>query len=73
MENTKSQKYEYCEVGLFRLPGIVYDKDSLTTEEYESMVEWSKEHNCGTPMTDRLWSFKTEAHRDWFLLKWGEK
>ena len=64
------QNWEMCNVGLFQLPGIVYEKDALTPEEYVARVEWSKEFNCGKPMTDRLWSFKTEALRDWFILKW---
>jgi hypothetical protein len=70
-EEVKQQKYEFCKVGLFELPGVVYDKDALTTDEHEAMVAWALENKCGKPMTDRLWSFKTEAQRDWFVLRWS--
>jgi hypothetical protein len=69
-EEFLKQNWEMCNVGLFNLPGIVYDKDALSLEEHAERVAWSTEFKCGKPMTDRLWSFKTEAHRDWFILKW---
>lgn len=69
----KIQKYELCNVGLFNLPGIVYDKGSISDEEHQEMVEWATEYNCGKAMTNELWSFKSESQRDWFLLKWGDK
>lgn len=62
---------EKCSVGMFNLPGLVFEKHEITPEIYEEMCEWSKENHCGTPMTETLWSFKSEAKRDWFILRWS--
>lgn len=63
-----------CEVGLFRLPGIVFEKDSITPEKLKQMDEWAASpHGVGKRMTDVLWSFKTESQRDWFILKWCDE
>jgi hypothetical protein len=59
-------------VGLFNLPGIKFEKDSLSEELHQEMLEWSKEHKCGTQMNEWLWSFKNEKQRDWFILRWYE-
>jgi hypothetical protein len=61
-----------CLVGMFRLPGITFDKDHLNEELVQEMEQWSKENNCGTKMTDTLWSFKSEKKRDWFILRWSD-
>jgi hypothetical protein len=34
------------------------------------MMDWVKENHCGFCAGPRLWSFKTEAQRDWFILRW---
>lgn len=70
-DEEKKQKWDVCEVGMFRLPGIAYDKDALTTEEFEARVDWCLNNNCGRAMTDRLFCFKTVAQRDWFVLRWS--
>lgn len=65
-------KIETCQVGLFKLPGIVLDKEEITEDIINEMDTWSKsEQGTGMRMTETLWSFKTEAQRDWFILKWG--
>jgi len=73
-------KLKTCEVGMFRLPGIIIengeDKDSpdITEEQLTEIETWSKsEQGTGQRMTDRLWSFRTESQRDWFILRWSGK
>lgn len=63
-------KVDMCEIGPFRLPGIQFDKVEWTQDELEKIKEWSKENHCGIPVSDTLWSFRTEAKRTWFLLRW---
>jgi len=63
-----------CEVGLFRLPGVVFEKGQLTEEKLAEMDEWAANPGgVGKRMTEVLWSFKTEAQRDWFILKWCDE
>ena len=64
---------ETCEVGLFRLPGLKFDKDYIPEDMHTEMVKWAKENNCGTAMNNWLWSFKTEAQREWFILRWTDE
>ena len=65
-------KIETCEVGMFRLPGVVLDKEEMTEEKILEMDEWAQsEQGCGTRMTEVLWSFKKESQRDWFILRWS--
>ncbi len=64
-------KVETCEVGMFRLPGIVFDKEEMTDALYEEIKAWAELNNCGKPMTPVLWSFRSESKRDWFILKWA--
>jgi hypothetical protein len=58
------------EVGMFKLPGIVFERGELTPELELEMVIWAKEEGVGMSMTENLWSFKKEAHREWFILRW---
>lgn len=67
-----------CEVGLFRLPGLVVeDKDEehkVSEETLKEMEEWcTSEFGVGMRMTGRLFSFRKESQRDWFILRWSEK
>jgi hypothetical protein len=68
-----------CEVGMFRLPGIVVededDEDAtpVTEEQLKEMEEWcNSEFGTGMRMTDRLFSFRKESQRDWFILRWSK-
>ena len=61
-----------CNVGMFRLPGITFDKKQLNPELVQEMEDWCKENKCGSKMTDTLWSFKSEKKRDWFILRWSD-
>lgn len=64
---------ENCEVGMFRLPGLVFEKGQLPLELLEEMIAWANAEGVGMSMTDRLWSFKKESHREWFILKWSDR
>ena len=61
------------ECGPFRLPGISFGRDEMTDDLRDEMIEWAESSNCGMYMTDRLWSFKNEGHRDFFILRWSER
>jgi hypothetical protein len=60
------------EVGMFRLPGLAFEKGQLSDELLLEMIAWAKEEGVGMNMTENLWSFKKEAHREWFVLRWGD-
>lgn len=65
-------KMKTCEVGLFRLPGVVIDKEEINEERLAEMDAWANSpQGVGKRMTDVLWSFKKESQRDWFILKWS--
>lgn len=60
------------EVGMFRLPGLAFEKGQLSDELLMEMIAWAKEEGVGMNMTENLWSFKKEAHREWFILRWSD-
>jgi hypothetical protein len=70
-------KMQTCEVGPFRLPGVVIEdeEDQIITEDQLTEIDdWcNSEVGTGVRMTDRLWSFRKESQRDWFLLRWSGK
>lgn len=65
-----------CEVGMFRLPGIVIEaeeNETITEEQLKEMEEWcNSEFGKGMRMTDRLFSFRKESQRSWFILRWSK-
>ena len=61
---------EHVKVGMFNLPGLRFQKGQIPAELLEEMSTWAKENHCGYSMNEWLWSFKTEAQRDWFILRW---
>jgi hypothetical protein len=64
---------EKCEVGLWRLPGLRFGPEMDQEEALvEEMQAWAKENECGFYANPRLWSFRTEAQRDWFVLRWSD-
>jgi len=63
---------ENCEVGPFRLPGLSFERGELPDELLLEMQEWAAAEGVGMSMTERLWSFKKEAHREWFILRWAD-
>jgi len=64
---------KHVEVGMFKLPGIVFEKGELSAELNEEMIAWAREEGVGMSMTENLWSFKKEAHREWFILRWIDR
>lgn len=61
------------EVGMFRLPGIVFEKGELPAELNEEMIAWANAEGVGMSMTESLWSFRKESHREWFIMRWIDK
>ena len=60
---------KHVKVGMFNLPGLTFPKDPAP-EIVEEMMLWCTDNHCGYCAGPRLWSFKTEAQRDWFILRW---
>lgn len=60
------------EVGMFRLPGLVFEGDEISPELLTEMQQWANAEGVGMSMTEKLWSFKKEAHREWFILRWSD-
>jgi hypothetical protein len=61
------------EVGMFRLPGVVFEPGEITAELEIEMIAWAKAEGVGMSMTENLWSFKKAAHREWFILRWSDR
>ena len=57
---------------MFNLPGIKFAKGQIPEELLSEMDAWAKENKCGYMMNEWLWSFKSEAQRDWFVLRWND-
>lgn len=65
-------KIKTCEVGMFRLPGVIMDIKEMTQEKIAELDEWaSTAQGTGKRLTETLWSFKNESQRDWFILRWS--
>lgn len=69
-ENQK-MKITNVEVGMFKLPGVLLDKEEVTEELLQEINEWCEQNNCGKHMTGTLWSFKKEKQRDMFIIRWS--
>ncbi len=72
-------KLKTCEVGMFRLPGVIVEDDdgedttAVSEEELKEMEDWcNSEFGTGMRMTERLFSFRKESQRDWFILRWSK-
>jgi len=69
--------FKTCEVGMFRLPGIVIEAEEeelITEDRLKEMEDWcNSEFGTGMRMTDKLFSFRKESQRDWFILRWSGK
>ena len=63
---------KHVEVGMFRLPGLTFTREEITPEVLAEMQAWAEAEGVGMSMTETLWSFKKEAHRDWFVLRWSD-
>lgn len=62
---------------MFRLPGIVIEpepEETIDEDKINEMEEWcNSEFGKGVRMTERLFSFRKESQRDWFILRWSGK
>jgi hypothetical protein len=56
---------------MFKLPGVLLDKEELTEDVVKEINEWCQEHNCGKQMTDIMWSFRKQKQRDMFIIRWS--
>lgn len=64
-------KIETCEVGPFRLKGVRVDINQYTPEQVTEMIAWARENDAYVVEDKGLFSWKKEAKRDWFILRWG--
>ena len=64
---------ENVEVGPFRLPGISFKNNQISEDLNKEMTTWAKSEGVGMSMTESLWSFKKEAHREWFIMRWIDR
>jgi hypothetical protein len=64
---------KHVEVGMFRMPGLAFERGELPAELLEEMQSWAEAEGVGMSMTEYLWSFKKESHREWFILKWIDR
>lgn len=62
---------ENCEVGPFRLPGVKVDPNRFSEEQFLEIMIWVKE-NHGWATEQGLFSWRSDKHRSWFWLKWGD-
>jgi hypothetical protein len=69
--------FKTCEVGMFRLPGLVIEseeEETISEESLKEMEDWcNSEFGTGMRITERLFSFRKESQRDWFILRWSGK
>ena len=64
---------QHVEVGMFRLPGLVFKKGQISEELNKEMIAWAQAEGVGMSMTEQLWSFKKASHRDWFVMRWIDR
>ena len=50
---------------------VLAESGGATFTAYDQ-IAWAKEEGVGMSMTENLWSFKKEAHREWFILRWSD-
>jgi hypothetical protein len=64
-----------CEVGMFRLPGVIIEAEqdeTISEDQINQMEDWcNSEFGTGMRMTDKLFSFRKESQRSWFILRWS--
>jgi hypothetical protein len=70
-EENKGPKLENCEVGPFRLKGVKVDVNQYTAEQVTEMITWARDNDAYVVEDKGLFSWKSEAKRDWFILRWS--
>lgn len=61
------------EVGMFRLPGLSFEKGQISEELNKEMIAWANAEGVGMSMTENLWSFRKASHREWFIMRWIDR
>jgi hypothetical protein len=60
---------------MFRLPGVIIEAEqdeTITEDQIKQMEDWcNSEFGTGMRMTDKLFSFRKESQRSWFILRWS--
>ena len=71
-------KFEMVEIGMFRLPGLMVvddDENPVREEDIVAMREWAaedpKKHGKEVIQEKRVWAFKNEKQRNYFIMRWG--
>jgi hypothetical protein len=64
-------KLQICEVGPFRLKGVKVDLNQFTEDQIREMMVWARENDAYVAEDTGLFSWKSEAKRDWFILRWS--
>jgi hypothetical protein len=64
---------KHVQVGMFKLPGISFEKGELPEDLNNEMIAWAQAEGVGMSMTESLWSFRKESHREWFILRWIDR
>lgn len=71
-ENKQNEpKLQTCDVGPFRLKGVKVDLSQFTPEQIEEMRTWARDNGAYSDADRGLFSWKDEAKRDWFILRWS--
>lgn len=70
-EERSGPKLETCEVGPFRLKGVKVDTNQYTVEQVAEMISWARDNGAYIVEDKGLFSWKSEAKRDWFILRWS--
>jgi hypothetical protein len=66
----KEPKLKTVEVGPFRLPGVKLDLEQYTEDQARELSEFARESGAYV-RDDGLFSWKSAAKRDWFILKYS--
>jgi hypothetical protein len=66
----KEPKIKTVEVGPFRLPGVKVDLEQFTETQARELAEFARESGAYV-REDGLYSWKSAAKRDWFILKYS--
>ena len=69
-EAVKEPKLATCRVGMFNLPGVKVDLEQYSQEDVKEMLSWAKDNGAYIVEERGLFSWKSEAKRDWFILRW---
>jgi hypothetical protein len=66
----KEPKIKTVEVGPFRLPGVKVDLNQYSEQEAQALADFARESGAYL-REDGLYSWKSAAKRDWFILKYS--